>query len=293
MKKSAVKWVLDALMALTLFLLYSKNAVSMSFHEIAGLAVCGAFLIHKALNWAWIKAVTRRLFDKTLPARTRIGWVVDALLLVCFAFIALSGVLISKTILTGISAGGAFWKTGHYFAAALSIVLIGVHIGLHLPLIAGAMKKHVRMPKTLARILTAALALAVLGYGGYQMAEGSFLQWLTAPFTTSAGGHGGTYGFSQADGSMHAGAPDGTGRGQGGSGKGLGRGQSTGSGQGSAGGAGSHAGGGTGTFSRAAATLASYASIAGVFTVLTAGIGFAASRRKRRADPAAPVPAAQ
>ena len=68
MSKKMVKGLLDLVLVVLLVLLYNKNVISMAFHEVGGLILCGLFLIHKGLNLSWIKAVGKKLFT---PRRVR------------------------------------------------------------------------------------------------------------------------------------------------------------------------------------------------------------------------------
>lgn len=185
MKKNVVKIVLDVVILLLLFLMYQKQVISLSFHEIGGLAVCGLFLVHKALNWKWICGVTRKLFSKSMTGRARLSYLVNVLMLLSFLFILISGVLISKTILTGISVPGHTWKAIHYFASALAIILCGIHIGLHRNYIKNVFGKTIRLPKAVALPLSIILLAVVLAYGCYSAATSSFISWLAAPFQES------------------------------------------------------------------------------------------------------------
>lgn len=64
MKKIWIKLCLDAAMLVVLSLLFWKGNFGMEFHEIAGLAVLGAFVLHILLNWRWVLQVTAHFFQK-------------------------------------------------------------------------------------------------------------------------------------------------------------------------------------------------------------------------------------
>ena len=184
MKANVLRIVLDVVMLLLLALMYRVNVVSISFHEIGGLAVCGLFVIHKGLNWKWIVGVSRRHFGATLPAKTRVGYAVDFLLLVCVVLIAVSGIMISRTILTMISGNWLFWTLGHYFSAAVALVLCGVHIGLHWSFISSMFARALRLPRAIARPLGIVCLAAIVAYGGYSTVTSRFTGWLTSPLLT-------------------------------------------------------------------------------------------------------------
>lgn len=185
-KKTVVKIVLDAAMLIAIALMYSKQALGISFHEIGGLILIGVFFIHKGLNFSWIAHVTRRLRD--VNGRARLRWIVDALMLVSFLTVGISGILISKIAFPGLAVPGGPWKVMHYFAAALSLILVGVHLGMHWMYLKGILGRRVRAP----RVVALALAAVLLAYGVYGIATTSFVRWLSMPFTSSAqgGSHG-------------------------------------------------------------------------------------------------------
>lgn len=53
------------------------NMYTMKFHETGDLILFALFVLHKALNWQWIRAVTAGIFRRKVKVNVR--WVVDAL----------------------------------------------------------------------------------------------------------------------------------------------------------------------------------------------------------------------
>ena len=102
-KKLWFKLLLDGLMLIALTLLFWKENFGMSFHEIVGVSVLGAFLLHLILNWRWVCRITGRFFSRGMTARARVGYLVDAGLLVCFAVIGFSGICMSRTLFRPVS----------------------------------------------------------------------------------------------------------------------------------------------------------------------------------------------
>jgi hypothetical protein len=187
-KKTIVKIVLDILMLVVIALMYRKQALGLQFHEIGGLALIGVFFVHKGLNFMWIRRVTVKL--KTADARTRAMWIVDAMMLISFLLVGISGILISKVAFPGLAVSGGPWKAIHYGCAALSLLLVGVHLGLHFNYLKGIFSRWVRLPRAIA----VALAAIIFAYGVYGIATTSFTRWLSMPFTASAEGGEGAHG---------------------------------------------------------------------------------------------------
>jgi len=203
LRKNGWKLILDAVMAIVLALLYNKRVLGMAFHEIAGIAICGLFIIHKLLNRKWIAAVTRSLFSRQTPVRQKLSWVLDFLLLLSFGYVLVSGILISKVVFPA-SGGNHAFQAGHYAAAALALALTGVHIGLHVSCVSQRMKWLNRLPRLFRRSLAVLLSVAVLVFGGMQLTSTSFLEWI--------GNIGSIFGATQTVGSigersLSAGAP--------------------------------------------------------------------------------------
>ncbi len=172
-----LKLVLDAVMLILLVLMYKKQVISMEFHEIGGLALIGLFVIHHFVNAKWIGAVTRRLFAKGTPGLVRARYIVDVLLLIAFLAVGVTGVLISKVVFSLHVAGN--FKTLHYFASALAILLMGVHLGLHADFIFGKLLR--KGANRIAKIALCAVLAVMIAFGAYSLTTTSFLRYLAAP----------------------------------------------------------------------------------------------------------------
>ncbi|WP_438444077.1 DUF4405 domain-containing protein [Gorillibacterium sp. sgz5001074] len=181
-RKNVVKLVLDMAMGVTFALLFNKRVLGgLAFHEIAGIAIGFAILMHILLNYRFVQKITMRLFDNKLPGKTRLSYFLNLLLLICMGFVMISGLLISKVVLPGFRYGNENWfKLTHMGVSYLTLVLIGVHIGLHWHWVMSMFQRllHLKMPKLAARFVMIALAVLVLGYGSYQMYDNQFLNKL-------------------------------------------------------------------------------------------------------------------
>lgn len=180
-----VKIILDIIMLLLLLMLYQKRTISMSFHEVAGLVLFGLFVVHNVLNWRWIVAITKKLFQKSTSAKLRCSWIVNFLLLISMSGIILTGLMIAKTLPFRLSPWGNA-RAWHYFFAAVSIVLMGIHLGLHWPLIKGLASKITFVPKKLGVSVGVIFLVAAVAWGGFSFVTGSFARWISGPFMASS-----------------------------------------------------------------------------------------------------------
>ncbi len=128
------KFILNFLLAVVMLLLMDpRSFYGLGFHEWAGLFIGLFFILHKALNWSWIKKVTVCFF-KSSPGRARINYVLDVLLLAGMVLMILSGIAISRTIdFSWLNLGGSvmFWRVMHTSSSYITLALFGIHLGLH------------------------------------------------------------------------------------------------------------------------------------------------------------------
>lgn len=120
-------------MTVALLALMEPKATGLSVHEWGGLLICLLFLVHNIVNWKWMTCVTGRFFKK-LPAKNRVNYLLDILLLAGFAAIVVSGMAIAETIdFSWLPLTGArfFWRNLHIAASLWTLILVGIHVGLH------------------------------------------------------------------------------------------------------------------------------------------------------------------
>lgn len=252
------KLLLDLVMLVLLALMYRKNAISMQFHEWGGIALFGLFLIHKALNFQWIRSVTAGIFQRKAKLNAR--WIVDVLLLLSMTAVLVTGLLISKTLPTAI-AGAHGLQVWHYFFAAVSLALSGIHLGLHATVLQNNLWKKLPLPETARKTIGILLLCVLFCFGSFHLVTSGFVSQFTRPFVsmTISRDHPA---FEEMEHAPENGRGMGKGQGMGNSaGKGMGN------GQGKAMNSSEHS-----RVSNAVSTFAAYASILFWFAVVTAAL---------------------
>lgn len=128
------KFIHNILLTLVMVLLMDpRSFYGLGFHEWAGLIIGLFFILHKVLNWGWIKKVTVCFF-RTTPARARLNYVLDVALLAGLVLMILSGIAIAKTIdFSWLNLGSSrmFWRVMHTSSSFITLALFGIHLGLH------------------------------------------------------------------------------------------------------------------------------------------------------------------
>ena len=184
-KKTLWKLLLDICMLSLLVLMYQKRVISMCFHEVGGLVLFALFLLHNALNWKWVNAVSARVFQRSLSLRSRVCWLIDALLFLAMAATVITGLLMAKTLPTAMQ-GAYFVKPWHYFAAAAALILAGIHLGLHWKYLRSVLLSKLPLPQWAAKVLGSVCLALVLVFGTYSLTASHFSSWLSGPFQVSA-----------------------------------------------------------------------------------------------------------
>lgn len=180
LKHNNIKLILDFIMYILFVLLMKVSFGGLAFHEIAGLGIGFVFLVHILLNLQWVKKVTLRLFDRKLPGKTRFGYLLNILLLISMTFIIVSGILISKLLFPNLNLGDQRWfRTTHILISYLSLILTGIHIGLHWQWIVNHIKKIFKVkPSKIVGTLAKVAIVLLLVFGGYQIVATQFASQL-------------------------------------------------------------------------------------------------------------------
>jgi len=133
----------------TAFLAVANPALTgMAIHEWLALAFAAAIVTHLLFHWNWLVTVTKQFFKK-LFHQSRLNYVVDALFFVSMTAAMLSGLLISKTIMSalGIQLNTSHgWESIHRLAADTSLIMLGLHFALHFKWVVTNLKRYLVSP---------------------------------------------------------------------------------------------------------------------------------------------------
>ena len=185
MKKNTFKFLLDFVMTILLLLMFKKNILTLSFHEIGGIFVCVLFILHFFINIKWIFAVSKTIFKKATPAKLKISYFVNILLFLFSLAILISGIGINKTIISKLAFLSKEGVPLHFFCAAIFFILICVHVGLHWDWIKNFLCKKCKkgFSKPLKIVLYSILAITMV-FGAINLSNSSINMWLKAIFVT-------------------------------------------------------------------------------------------------------------
>lgn len=130
-QKKSVRWIIDALMTVLLLLLMAYQVTGDVLHEWIGVGMTALVIVHQILNRKWYGALFRGKYHLYRILTT----VLNVLLLAGFFLTAFCGMSMSGhavPFLYGM-APVSFARRMHLSMSHWSFVLMGLHLGLHLP----------------------------------------------------------------------------------------------------------------------------------------------------------------
>lgn len=140
MKKTKI--VLDIIMIVIMLLLMNLTTTGINIHEILGVIIFILFIIHKVLNFKWIKATSKNIFNKEIKIKTKIMYLTDLILLLLIFINVITGILISQCVLTDITVTNITLVTNiHKIISYVSLAVIVIHMAFHLDSIILKIKK--------------------------------------------------------------------------------------------------------------------------------------------------------
>lgn len=125
--------ILDLTIFAAFLVIASPKLTGNTIHEWLGVAFGAAIVTHLLFHWKWLVEVTTKFF-KNFFNQSRLNYVVDLLFFLVMTAALLSGLMISKDVMSylGIQLDASrSWKTIHNLASDASVILLGIHFALH------------------------------------------------------------------------------------------------------------------------------------------------------------------
>ena len=137
--------ILDITIFTAFFVIANPSLTGM---EWLALAFAAAIVTHLLFHWNWLVTVTKQFFKK-LFHQSRLNYVVNALFFVAMTTAMLSGLLISKSVMStlGIQLNANHgWESIHKLASDAFLIMLGLHFALHLKWVATNLKRYLVSP---------------------------------------------------------------------------------------------------------------------------------------------------
>ncbi len=157
MKQKDLRRAIDIGMTVLLLLQMAYQVMGEAAHEWLGMGMTALVIVHQILNRRWYGAA----FKGKYSAWRAVSTCVNALLLVSFALTAFCGMAMSNyavPFLYGI-ARVSFVRVTHLSMSHWSFVLMGLHLGLHVPMMLAGLNDRARRALSVAGAAVAGVGL--------------------------------------------------------------------------------------------------------------------------------------
>ncbi|MCA0455129.1 MAG: DUF4405 domain-containing protein [Chloroflexi bacterium] len=136
---------LDIGLALAFVVELERHFTGLRNHELIGLGMGIALIVHFVLHWKWSWGITKSFF-RNLFHTSRLSYILNILLLVDMGVIIVTGILISETL--GLNLGISrrseqTFKSLHVLGSNFSLMLVGLHVAIHWKWILSNTKKYI------------------------------------------------------------------------------------------------------------------------------------------------------
>jgi len=139
--KPKTNWIIDAVLFLGFVLTFFLDVTGLALHQLLGVFVGLLAAYHLVVHWAWVKAVSRRLF-KCGCGKARWNYVVDAGVLLSMALIILTGLVMSTWL--ELPLPNYFrWRQAHVWVSIATAALVTLKIAMHWRWIVNVARKHI------------------------------------------------------------------------------------------------------------------------------------------------------
>lgn len=157
-QKNILKKVIDILMTVVLLCLMAYQVMGEVLHEWGGIVMTVLLIAHHILNRRWYAAIFRGRYN----AHRVVTTVVNTLLLAAIALTAVCGMAMSAhavPFLYGLLPV-SFARQLHLAMSYWSFLLMGLHLGLHIPAMTAGLRWNGKV-----KMIAAAVCAAVAGVG--------------------------------------------------------------------------------------------------------------------------------
>ncbi|MEE1128453.1 MAG: hypothetical protein UHW99_00545 [Methanobrevibacter sp.] len=159
------KMIVDILLFILMLMEFSKVYLPPEVHEIIGICLIVLVIIHLILNRRYIKAIPKGKYN----LKRAIMLVINVAFMVVFALTCIFGLLSGQYVLTFMNIGNLTTVYLHKILAYLSLLLLGLHLGINLNVLFERIEKS---------NIVYAVYLIIVAFGIYSIIQLDFLNHL-------------------------------------------------------------------------------------------------------------------
>jgi len=146
--KARTNLIVDIAILIAFLVANNPSLTGIPVHEWFAVAAGVVLIVHILFHWDWVVNVSKTFINKLIH-ESRFNYLVDALLLVDYVLVFLSGLAISRSVMValGISLpAGPAWREFHSLSANLALFLTGLHFAMHWKWFVNAIQRYILTP---------------------------------------------------------------------------------------------------------------------------------------------------
>lgn len=146
--RARTNFTIDAIALLGYLVSTNPASTGTPLHEWVSVGIALVAFVHLVLHWSWAVRTVRRFLGR-IGRLSRMYLAIDALLLLTFVSVGLSGMMVSQSVLRPLGwvvAEDSVWHAVHSQSATVLLVLMGVHLGQHWRWITTAVRHRILRP---------------------------------------------------------------------------------------------------------------------------------------------------
>lgn len=144
--RNKLNLLLDIVIALAFVIEMETRFTGLHYHEVLGVAIAIAFLVHLLLHWRWVVGVTKQFIHAPFRFQeVRFKYLLNVAVLIAIAVSIVTGILISSTLGLTLPLDPQVYNDALYLhlgSSGLSLLLVGLHIAVDWKWIVASTKKY-------------------------------------------------------------------------------------------------------------------------------------------------------
>lgn len=140
--KNVLKLLLSLSLGLLFILMMNVKTTGLLFHEVFGIIIFIGIIVHNIFNWNWTKGVSKNILKNKVILRAKLMYILVIILCLNLLTITITGILMSKYILSSISASNILLvKFIHKYSSYFAVGAVSIHFLLHTKYVLTSLKK--------------------------------------------------------------------------------------------------------------------------------------------------------
>ena len=146
--KARTNLIVDIVILLAFLAANNPSLTGLPVHEWFAVAAGVVFFTHLLFHWDWVMSISKTFFNKLIH-ESRFNYLVDALLVLAYVVVFISGLLISRNVMVTLGIhipASPAWCEFHSLSANLALALTSLHFAMHWKWFVNATKRHILAP---------------------------------------------------------------------------------------------------------------------------------------------------